>query len=413
MQTDIAVLSAFFMRIMRKFATGSIRKIYMDKWYFALTDNRRVGQDFPLTKGEKDRMTLTRHELLHRLGSGGLLMDRQSEYIEYVNQQIFGFETVGEYKEMIYLLIQLRTPKLSKDFKPSVINEILSESLQPTSDEDLRLMSEAIENMDTMNMNLKARQEGKQAAERIARVFDKYNQLFLYEKASRLTAGKQKLEEINKQSIACKQQTFQCEIRIREARDEHEALRMKREAMEQERDSLSSSNALTIQRQIMEITDQIRENEVSLGEKEKQLSHKLERQTQNRLKEKQSKDEIWEKQQELLERTAAAGSELREWEQNKQPEPWRSPEVISSRRKLRELGIAYQEFYQLVEFAPDMKEEECSRLEEDLLQMGVLDALLVEDGDRERIRSLDPGMCDRYLFRQKGRVQKSLMNLFH
>ena len=35
------------------------------------------------------------------------------------------------------------------------INDILSDSLQPLSDDDLRPMSEAIENMDTMTMNLK------------------------------------------------------------------------------------------------------------------------------------------------------------------------------------------------------------------------------------------------------------------
>ncbi len=81
--------------------------------------------------------------------------------MEYVNRQIFGFETAEEYKEMIDLLIQLRTPKLSKDFKPSVINDILSDSLQPLSDDDLRPMSEAIENMDTMNMNLKNRKRSK------------------------------------------------------------------------------------------------------------------------------------------------------------------------------------------------------------------------------------------------------------
>ena len=92
------------------------------------------------------------------------MFDRQADYMEYVNRQIFGFETVEEYKELIDLLIQLRTPKLSKDFKPSVVNGILSDSLQPLSDEDLRPMSEAIENMDTMNLNLKAREAGSRAA---------------------------------------------------------------------------------------------------------------------------------------------------------------------------------------------------------------------------------------------------------
>lgn len=44
------------------------------------------------------------------------MFERQVEYMEYVNRQIFGFETADEYKEMVDLLIQLRTPKLSKDF---------------------------------------------------------------------------------------------------------------------------------------------------------------------------------------------------------------------------------------------------------------------------------------------------------
>ena len=43
----------------------------------------------------------------------------------------------------------------------------------PLSDEDLRPMSEAIENMDIMNMNLKGRREAKRAAEKIYTVFNK------------------------------------------------------------------------------------------------------------------------------------------------------------------------------------------------------------------------------------------------
>ena len=73
-----------------------------------------------------------------------------SEYTACVNRLLFGFETQEEYKELLELLIQLRTPKLSKDFKPTVINEILSSSLQTLSEDDLRPMSEAIENMDNL-----------------------------------------------------------------------------------------------------------------------------------------------------------------------------------------------------------------------------------------------------------------------
>lgn len=143
----------------------------LDKWYFTINDGRRIGKDFFLYKETGEKITLSKKELENRVADGGRVFDRQVDYMAYVNQEIFGFETVDEYKEMIDLLIQLRTPKLSKDFKPSVINEILSDSLQPLSDEDLRPMSEAIENMDTMTMNLKSRQMAYQAAKRYNRFF--------------------------------------------------------------------------------------------------------------------------------------------------------------------------------------------------------------------------------------------------
>lgn len=167
----------------------------LDKWYFSLTDGRRIGKDFFLYKETGEKITLSKKELENRIGDGGRVIDRQADYMEYVNRQIFGFDTPEEYKEMIDLLIQLRTPKLSKDFKPSVINDILSDSLQPLSDEDLRPMSEAIENMDAMNMNLKSRREAHQAAEKINTVLKKYNQKMLYDKAVRLEQARSKLEE--------------------------------------------------------------------------------------------------------------------------------------------------------------------------------------------------------------------------
>lgn len=93
----------------------------------------------------------------------------------YVNRQIFGFETPEQYREMIDLLIQLRTPKLSRDFKPTVINDILSDSLQPLSDEDLRPMTEAIDNMDNLQLNLETQRKAGEAARKILAVFDDYN----------------------------------------------------------------------------------------------------------------------------------------------------------------------------------------------------------------------------------------------
>lgn len=218
----------------------------LDKWYFSLTDGRRIGKDFFLYKETSEKITLSKKELENRVANGGKVFERQMEYMEYVNQQIFGFDTVEEYKELIDLLIQLRTPKLSKDFKPSVINEILSDSLQPLSDDDLRPMSEAIENMDTMNMNLKAREAAYQAAEKISHVFSQYNILSLYEKASLLKNTEDKLQECKDNKQKAGEEVTACERRIEELQKEYDSTEAKRQTMEKERASLGESDAVLL-----------------------------------------------------------------------------------------------------------------------------------------------------------------------
>lgn len=170
-------------------------------------------------------------------------MDYQNEYMAMVNRMIFGFETVEEYKELIDLLIQLRTPKLSKDFKPTIINEILSNSLAPLSEDDLRPMSEAIENMDNLKTNLDSLKESYQADGEIARVYEKYNQIVLYEKANAykeawdLERGLEKRIQVLEQEILKSEQVHQqYEQNISSLEEEERVLK-------EEQDSLNASDA--------------------------------------------------------------------------------------------------------------------------------------------------------------------------
>ena len=559
----------------------------LDKWYFSLTDGRRVGKDFFLYKDTGEKVTLSKKELENRIGSGGRVIDRQADYMEYVNRMIFGFETAEEYKEMIDLLIQLRTPKLSKDFKPSVINDILSDSLQPLSDDDLRPMSEAIENMDAMNMNLKSRKEAKQAAEKIQAVFSKYNQKLLYEKAERYEQVGIKLENAKAQKKEQEKKLSECRRNIEDLKTEHQKLDAKRESMEKERDSLNKSDAVGLKRREAELTaelegqqknlkekqqfldqkqeqyrdaeDQIRQEEDRKYEKEKELEElieemqdeadamafeehafmkeelekhleepykfelhrqqfdhtkekikegteilaetdRLERQkddlikdrekrtreldmrqrkaseleavfvqTQNEWKEalyqwnganrelvlekellrefsafaeayeetsdfaevRQKVADVWIQKNTDIEseisvkksEKEAAEKELEEvkadlveWENQKEPQPERSETVIRNRQRLDALGISYQEFYKVIEFGDSLKEEDCSRLEEALLKMGILDALIIDEQYREQVLKLEPGCEDRYLFicrnGQEGQhPEKSLLDI--
>ena len=89
----------------------------LESWYFCVTDGRRVGKDLFLYKDVENKITCSKGELKYRIGEGGKVMETQGEYAQCVNRLLFGFETQEEYKELLELLIQLRTPKLSKDFK--------------------------------------------------------------------------------------------------------------------------------------------------------------------------------------------------------------------------------------------------------------------------------------------------------
>lgn len=554
----------------------------LDKWYFSLTDGRRIGKDFYLYKETGEKITLSKKELENRIGAGGRVIDRQADYMECVNRQVFGFETSEEYKEMIDLLIQLRTPKLSKDFKPSVINDILSDSLQPLSDEDLRPMSEAIENMDTMNMNLKSRKEARQAAEKINLVFAKYNKKMLYDKAVRFEWTKSRLEEARKAETEHEDKRKACIREIEELNTGLQQMDAKRESMEKEKESLSKSDAVALKSREAALVQEIEAHEINLKEKNRYLQKKQEQyqDTQSQVqaeenrayeKEKEMKslledmqieaetmgfeehifmqDELWKDQGkpykydlhqqqfeqvkkqinrgwEILSETqmldqrkdelvqkrdqqirkmdsaqrkvseleslliqtenewkealyqwngknreliiekellrefshfadsyheqsdfsairqkvadiwigvktsietkiaktaaeidqyqkelSAVQNELKEWEDQKEPEPPRSEAVIRNRQRLDKMQIPYQEFYKVIEFGQELDETACNRLEEALLRMGILDALVVDEEYKEQVLRWEKGCEDRYLFAEKGTAEKSLLDV--
>lgn len=69
------------------------------------------------------------------------------------NQYIFGFRKEEQYEQFIKLLVKVRAPKLSKEFKPTKVYDILNDSLQTLTDEDLRPMVVQMEKMDEIRQS--------------------------------------------------------------------------------------------------------------------------------------------------------------------------------------------------------------------------------------------------------------------
>lgn len=200
----------------------AVRGRSVDSWYFLITDGRRVNKDFYLyiNKGY-EKTPLTKKELENRIGTGGVYTDSQSKYKEKVNEHLFGYSDIESYEELIDLLINIRTPKLSKDFKPTAMYEILENSLRQLTEEDLRPMSEAMENMDNLKLRIEQLEYSLKSVKNIDEHFSKYNNFMLQDKARRYineydkikTMEKEKRdleEEVNK--LATSQEELKIEI---------------------------------------------------------------------------------------------------------------------------------------------------------------------------------------------------------
>lgn len=541
----------------------------LDRWYFGITDGRRIGHDFLLYRQTDERITLSRRELENRLGEGGVIFDRQADYCAFVNREIFGFDSVESYEELIDLLIQLRTPKLSKEFKPSVVSEILNQSLQPLSDDDLRPMSESIENMDNNTMNLKKRQNALDAAIKIQRALDRLNRKCLYDKASKLVDNQNQIETTQKKieddTLKVQQQTEHLEV----LHGQTNTLNAQHDAYQKERETLQKSDAYALKKRENELQQLINQTQGQVEAKTRQFENKKENEirTNNRLtsllekkatqldeidydfnnldelaqamafdehqlfknelnekldssynwsnhihlvEQRQSKindglvmldkmdrlnttiDELtatkdgytktldglhhketdaldllhdicldwkesvyqWQdsnqllhlsgnqmalisqygdhcdqtsdfnqikdivyqakntiadplkekingwlnQKHDLLEQRHQIQRELEEWLNHKQPEPLLSQSVIDNRKQLDDLGIPYVEFYKTLEFDPALDQTQQDMIEEALLEMGILDALVIDPMYKDQVLALDNNGKDHYLF---------------
>ena len=155
-------------------------------WYFLITDNRRISYDFELAHTQRgEYIPYSAKELEDRISLGGHVVHGQREYMELVNKHVFGFQALDAYEDLIKLLIQLRSPKLSKDFKPTVIYEILESALPPLTDDELRHLSDTIESMDQAQQQLEQLEREHESAEKLVRHYDLYNRFIIAERAEK------------------------------------------------------------------------------------------------------------------------------------------------------------------------------------------------------------------------------------
>lgn len=155
-----------------------------DFWGFSLNDNKRIGIDFYLYKDYGGKVLLTKNELRARLSSDCKLVDTQKEYKAMVNDLLFGFENTDSYDEFINVLLQLRSSKLSKEYTPTKLMDTLTRVLQPLTLDDLRPLSEAIEDTNKTKEQIDTLKNQLKSLNNFLKTYNNYNEIILYNKAN-------------------------------------------------------------------------------------------------------------------------------------------------------------------------------------------------------------------------------------
>lgn len=273
-------------------------------WYFLLTDNRRIGHDFQLAqKHTGEKIPLSAKELENRIGQGGYVVHSQREYMELVNKYVFGFQSIDAYEDLIKLLIQLRSPKLSKDFKPTVIYEILESALPPLTDDELRHLSDTIESMDQTQQQLEQLQRETESITRLEAAYDTYNKYILAERTQQWQKALQKSNAAEAKMTEYTLQKQQLEQEIVRLRVELGRSQQQKQVAEQESHSLQQHEVWSLERKRTEKVEEsaaIEKEIFGLNKRMEEYNRKLRAELQ---KKQAAEDELFqyaEKEKEVL-----------------------------------------------------------------------------------------------------------------
>lgn len=234
----------------------------LDSWYFVIEDNRRINIDLQFM--EKN-LAITKNVCKNMLQNQ--FIDTQREYMNRVNQALFGFPSLEDYKETIDLLLQVRSPKLSNSLKPTILNETLNTSLQPLSDEDLRPMTEAIQNMDGIKDQLTSLQESCDSSQVIERVFSQYNYSVLKQKAVLYLNEKNEYDQISKNKRSNEKEIKNLEKQQEENKYYLNELLQETIVLDEQKSSLSKNDGIQIAEEICKLEKAINENQGILNQK--------------------------------------------------------------------------------------------------------------------------------------------------
>ena len=247
----------------------------MSFWGFVLNDGRRIDVDLSLSRKVAGKIIpLDKTELKKILGDNIPFTDSSMIYKQMVNQYLFGFERIEQYDQFIKLLIKVRAPKLSNSFKPSKVYEILNESLQVLSDDDLRPMVDAMEKMDSIQENLEGLKRSISDASMIMKEYDHYNKYMLAKKANNYLNGLKRAKEDSKELENTLNKINELKNSLQDFTDKLNKLHSQEEVYRKQIEQLADPNLENLDTKLSNLNIDLKENTTNKENKEKQIEQK-------------------------------------------------------------------------------------------------------------------------------------------
>lgn len=230
-------------------------------WGFLLDDGRRINHDFwvydrELWQEQGTKIPLNRKRLEEIIAQGGQVVQEQGAYRDMVNKALFGFQDIESYQDLLKLLLELRSPKLSKDFKPSSMYEILTRALPPLHDADLNPLTDVLENMDQISDRLEELQTHRVDIEKLYKQYDQYCNYLLHMFSKQLLDLLKQKEHMSQEATTLKDQKQQAEQEETTIIDRIELARQQLEKTEMELEILNRSEVIEKQREL-EVSEEL------------------------------------------------------------------------------------------------------------------------------------------------------------
>ena len=273
----------------------------VDFWGFILQNGRRIGHDIQLyhvsknpENGQEQKLPLTKRELENAIGQDGRVTTEQREYMAMVNQYIFGYKDIQKYEELMKLLIQLRSPKLSRDFKPSVIYEILNGSLPTLSDDDLRPLAETLENMEKTRLAIEQLKREQGAFQAICNAYTTYNTAVLAERAMGVDRCDDILNSLEHKEQQQRELLAKASEQAENARNKQQELAVEERTLRQEQSDLKENEAY-------KAAEKKKETQLTLEREERERSHRVQMLSDKRRRELSLSEQVKAEEYKLFE----------------------------------------------------------------------------------------------------------------